>query len=103
MKEEIIKIKCPYCGQEYLPSEIYVPKAFFGTQKNIERSYDGKIVDYDGDDMDLRESYKCDCCDNIFYVDTQIKFVTSKEDEKYNFDSDYSTELKVKKYSLFEE
>lgn len=103
MKEITNKIICPYCGQEYLPSEIYVPKSFFGTQKNIERSYDGKILDFDGKQMDLEEEYKCDCCDNTFFVEAQVKFSTAKSPEKFNFNEDYTSNINIKKYSLFED
>lgn len=101
--KEPIKITCPYCGQEYLPAEIFIPNSFFGRPEDIERSYDGKVVDFNGTDMDLKEQYKCDCCGETFNIDTQIKFIASKRDEKYNFNQDYTSEIKIKKYSLFED
>lgn len=99
---DIIKINCPNCGMEYLPSEIYIPKHFFGSPKDIERTYDGKIIQFDGTSIDTKEEYKCDGCGKSFYINAQIKF-QSYLDEKIDFDTDYSTPLKIKKFSLFEE
>lgn len=66
--EKDIFITCPYCGTEYLPSEIYNPKCFFGHPEGVERTYDGKIKASYGKSMDLKEEYKCDCCNKVFYI-----------------------------------
>lgn len=53
--------------------------------------------------MDLKEQYKCDCCDNTFFIDAQVKFTASKSPEKYSTDEEYTSTINIKKYSLFED
>lgn len=97
--KKFLRIKCPNCGREYLPAEIYIPNAFFGRPNNIERdSFSGAIRDFYGKDMDLVEHYICDNCNTPFKVSAKVQFVTTEED-KYNFDKDYS--INLKKQSLF--
>ena len=103
MNKDFDTIICPYCKMEYLPSEIFIPNNFFGRPGDIERSGDGRIIQYTGTGMDLKEEYKCDCCGKTFFVSTQIKFNSTPTDPKNDFDEDYETPLKVKKYSLFED
>ena len=31
-------ITCPFCGKEYLPAEIFIPKVFFGNPQIIYRN-----------------------------------------------------------------
>ena len=50
-------IKCPYCGREYTPSEIYVPKYFFGYPYNIMRNEKEEIS---------RTLYKCPYCEKTY-------------------------------------
>jgi len=89
--DDKIVIKCPHCGREYLPCEIYYPDDLLGSAKNIIR--DGKtIIYFDGNNMNLKESYICDECGKSFDVEAKITFETTK-DEKYDFDDDYSTSL----------
>lgn len=37
--EEFQVIKCPSCGWQYLPGELYVSNAFLGQPKKISRDY----------------------------------------------------------------
>lgn len=101
MKKDFEVIKCPYCGAEYLPSEIYIPNAFFGKPGHVERTFDGKILEYDGTGLDTKETYRCDSCNKEFYVNAQIHF-TSSVSELSKLDEEYSSPLNVKKISLFE-
>lgn len=88
------KIICPYCGAEYLPSEIYVPSAFFGKPSLIIKDDDGKLSDiYNSDLMDLKEEYICDKCNHTFFVEANISFNTSKEHEEEYCDT---TTIKIK-------
>lgn len=32
-------IRCPQCGAEYLPGEIYLPKYFLGQPKNVSKDF----------------------------------------------------------------
>ena len=72
-----IKILCPYCGQPYMPAEIYVPNAFFGKPSKLEKDEYGTLEYNVGKDMDLYESYCCDQCNNKFYVHANLSFDTS--------------------------
>ena len=85
-------IRCPRCDYEYLPSEIFIPKSFFGTQKYVERDFSGRVLDYIGEPMDLTETYRCDNCDVLFNIATKISFSTSL-DKIENIDEDYSSGL----------
>lgn len=59
-------IKCPNCGWEYTLAEIFYPKYVLGNPKDIERTSDGKIVEYYGHSPELEETYKCDNCSCSF-------------------------------------
>ena len=37
-------IKCPFCGAEYLPSEIYIPSDFLPKFEDLTKDENGKIV-----------------------------------------------------------
>jgi uncharacterized OB-fold protein len=92
-------IKCPNCGREYLPAEIYIPNAFFGKPEDIEREFGtGRILHYIGKNMDTVEHYVCDACNTAFKVVAKVQFSTYVED-KYDFDKDYS--VKINKQGLF--
>ena len=69
-------ISCPHCNYEYLPSELYIPKSFFGKPYMIERDENGKIISYEGSSIDLFETYTCDKCNTTFNVDCGIFFKT---------------------------
>ena len=69
-------IKCPHCGRKYLPGEIYLPDAFLGTPKDVFRDEKGDILGFDGNDMDLTETYVCDNCLKKFTVEASITFKT---------------------------
>lgn len=98
-----IYIKCPRCGREYLPVEIYLPHEFFGRPTLIERDgVTGKITNIYGSDMDLNEQYVCDKCNTPFRVNAKIQFNTTEE-SKYNFNEDYKTSLKKQTLFLSEE
>lgn len=65
-------IRCPYCGKEYFPSEIFVPKNFIGTAFHLTEDL------YLGSDMELLETYICDKCDSSFEVVANVSFESRK-------------------------
>ena len=67
-------IKCPVCGQQYMPSEIYIPANFFGNQGEIIKNSEGEIDLYIGDDMDLKETYVCDGCNSKLSIEASLDF-----------------------------
>lgn len=92
----MVKIKCPYCGREYFPSEIYYPKDFFGNPEDIVRDLEtGEILSCSGTGMDTHEEYICDNCGKTFVVDATIDFKVSTY-EIHDFDEEYSMPLFVK-------
>lgn len=93
MTRKLTVITCPKCGAEYLPSEIYVPNAFFGRPEIIKRDVDGHISDFIGSTLDVEESYCCDCCNTTFKVTAKISF-TTQIDDKADFEHEYQSALK---------
>ena len=86
---KVIKIECPNCGYEYLPSEIFIPNAFFNKPIFINRDSNGKIVNEIDGEMNLSETYVCDNCLNEFTIDANISFSCSLKEK-------FSTEFVVK-------
>jgi hypothetical protein len=75
-------IYCPHCGKKYFPSEIFVPKDFLGTAFFVDDEM------YMGTQMDLVESYTCDACNNIFRVEAEVSFASTKS-KISNFDENF--------------
>lgn len=93
-------IKCPYCGTEYLPAEIFLPKTIVGDPKDIEKSDTGEIISYSDTTYDITEKYICDRCNKAFKIKARLFFDTEK-DLKNDFNDDYCS-VKSKQLSLFE-
>lgn len=100
-EEESIVIKCPNCGVEYLPGEIYIPNNLVGQPKDIERTIDGKIDVYSGIPQNLTETFECDHCGKPLKVTASLSFSTEIDEEK-DFDSDYSVPLYADRLTLDE-
>lgn len=96
-----VVIKCPYCGYEYLPGEIYLPKYFLGQPKEIERLVDGRIDVEFGIPQDNSEHYICDKCNKPFNVMAKISFETTKDTTK-DFSEDYTMPLYTDRIELKE-
>lgn len=83
-------IKCPYCGAEYLPSEIFIPSDFMPKFEDLTKDEDGKIVAVYENPMNLVEEYTCDHCNHRFSIKAQVEFHTSpceEHDFKFNYKS----------------
>lgn len=85
-------VECPNCGYEYLPSEIFIPKYYFGKPENIERDENGKLVSYEGTSVDLFELYTCDKCNTEFRVVSKLQ-LTTELGFPGNFNIDYVTKI----------
>ena len=83
-------IKCPKCGWEYLPEEIYV--SILGKPKNIVKDENGKILFFDGDSVDLHEEYICDNCGCTFTTDLKL-IIDTKVYIDHDFSEDYSVPI----------
>lgn len=81
-------IRCPHCGREFLPGEIYLPKEFLGQPTDIIRGFNGDILAYEGNDMNTKETYICEECNTKFSVDAVVTFRVEAVEEE-NFDDDF--------------
>lgn len=90
-----LKIKCPHCDTEYLPSEIFLPNYFLGKAGDVEKDPMGKIVYDDGIDQDLEETYTCDRCLKPFKVTASISFKTESV-KKLDLDAPYVSQREKK-------
>lgn len=93
-KQKLEIIICPYCGREYLPSEIFLPKSFLGDARSIVRTTAGKIDTFFGKSMDLKEEYECDKCQGKFSVGARVSFYTKKIDT--SFSEEYRSKINKK-------
>lgn len=93
-------IKCPRCGREYLPAEIFYPKYFFGEVSDIIKDQNGEIISYRGESINPIETYICDGCQTALKVTARVNFDV-EIDEKNDFYYDATTKPE-EKFSLFE-
>ena len=73
-------IKCPHCGCEYLPAEVFYPKYLLGKPFNIIRDEEGTILGYNGEEADPIETFECEHCNKKFKVEVVMTF----KSEPYN-------------------
>lgn len=85
-------IRCPHCGQEYLPAEIFMPTDLLGEPTDIIRKPDGKIDFFLGEKPTFETEYCCDNCDTVFRVRARLS-CESFTDEDFN--DEYVSKLKV--------
>lgn len=90
-----VTIKCPNCGMEYLPAEIFVPDAFFGKPEVIKRDTEGHIIDYIGKSLDTEDFFTCDKCEATFNIKTDISFDTYIVEEN-NFAQEVTEQSRAK-------
>jgi len=67
----MLKITCPNCGAEYAPQEIFLFNSF--NESNIIKNEHGELIS--DVEIDDEESYKCDYCNQTFYVKMTIDFI----------------------------
>lgn len=87
-------IKCPHCGYEYLPGEIFMPNNFLGQPRHIVRDALGKILyeEYIEDkELVSTEKYVCDSCNKTFITEAIISFKTKAEEEELDFSSEFTS------------
>ena len=73
-KKKLEIITCPICGREYLPAEIFYPNSFLGKPKDIDKDFDGKIINFNGKSIDSNETYVCDGCGTVLKVTARVQF-----------------------------
>jgi hypothetical protein len=86
-------IKCPHCGAEYLPGEIYLPGSLIGQPTDVVRDSLGKIIYEDYDPVDREpdpvEHFTCEYCEKPFIVEAVITYKTKEESPERDFQSQY--------------
>ncbi len=88
-------IRCPHCGWEYLPAEIYYPEDFLGNPSNIIKDEKGDVIGFDGEDMNTVETFYCEHCGKQFTVDASITFKTNAVHDIFDEDEDeYVSKIK---------
>ena len=71
-------IKCPYCGCEYHPAEIFLPEYVIGRPTAVLKDDNGVIEKVVADTTSLEEYYQCDKCNNSFKVTLDFEFTSEK-------------------------
>ena len=86
-------IRCPFCGAEYLPGEIYMPGALIGQPDDVVKDYAGKIIyeDYftETREPDMTEHYICDYCNKPFVVEATVTYKAKEEAPENDFTTKY--------------
>ena len=85
-------LKCPICGEEYLPGEIFYPNYIIGQPKNIIKNDRGKIEYWEDEDLVESESFICNKCNTTLNFTLKVEY-NVEVDNKYNFNEDSSTKL----------
>lgn len=84
-----VLIKCPHCGWEYLPGEIYLGNALIGQPKDVIRDALGKIIYNEGDEPDYVEHFCCEGCGRDFVVEAAISYKSKPEEEELDFSNEF--------------
>ena len=86
-------IKCPYCGGEYLPGEIYLPGSLIGQPDDIVKDSLGKILyeDYSTEDREpnMIEHFICEQCEKPFIIEATVTYRTREEAPENDFTTKY--------------
>ena len=85
-------IKCPHCGAQYLPAEIFMPEAFIGRPDDLVKDSLGKILyeDYqDGKEPDMVEHFTCEYCEKPFVIEATVTYKSTAEEPEKDFSSQY--------------
>ena len=85
-------IKCPNCGYEYSPAEIFIPYNLVGKPEYVLRDEEGKITKILGLPIDLEEEFTCDKCNTTFVVTANINYDV-RIDPQLDFAHEYETRL----------
>ena len=88
-------IRCPHCGMEFAPAEIFMPGDLIGEPTTVLRDALGKIIYQESDEGNEPAQvghYVCDECGKSFIVEPVITYKVKKEDEAKDF-SELSSSL----------
>ena len=86
-------IRCPHCGSEYLPGEVYVPGSLIGQPDEVIRDSLGKIIyeDYYTEDAEptMIEHFTCEYCEKPFIVEATVTYKAREELPENDFSTNY--------------
>lgn len=86
-------IKCPHCGAEYLPGEIYMPGSLIGQPTDVVKDSLGRILyeDYDpiSKEPDMIEHFTCEYCNKPFVVEATVTYKAKEEAPENDFSTKY--------------
>lgn len=85
-------IKCPHCGAQYLPAEIFMPEAFIGRPDDLVKDSLGKILyeDYqEGKEPDMVEHFTCEYCEKPFVIEATVTYKSMAEEPERDFQNQY--------------
>lgn len=86
-------IRCPHCGSEYLPGEIYLPGSLIGQPDDIVKDSLGKILyeDYSTEDREpnMIEHFICEQCEKPFIIEASVTYRTREEAPENDFTTKY--------------
>jgi DNA-directed RNA polymerase subunit RPC12/RpoP len=86
-------IRCPHCGSEYLPGEIYMPGSLIGQPDEVIRDSLGKIIyeDYytETKEPNMIEHFVCEYCEKPFVIEATVTYKTMEEAPEKDFSSQY--------------
>lgn len=85
-------IKCPHCGAEYYPEEIFMPGDHIGKATTVIKDALGRVLyqEYPADaEPCMIEKYICDYCDKPFLVEPVTTYKVKKELEELDFSEKY--------------
>ncbi len=86
-------IKCPHCGAEYLPGEIYMPGSLIGQPDDLVKDSLGRILyeDYlnESREPNMIEHFTCEFCDKPFVIEATVAYKTREEAPERDFGSQY--------------
>lgn len=86
-------IRCPHCGSEYLPGEIFLPGSLIGQPDEVIRDSLGKIIyeDYSTKtrEPDLTERFVCEYCEKPFVIEATITYKAKEESPENDFSTKY--------------
>lgn len=86
-------IRCPHCGAEYLPGEIYFPGDLIGQPDDVVKDSLGKIIyeDYFSDDHEpsMTEHFTCEYCEKPFVIEAVVTYKAKEEAPEKDFTTKY--------------
>lgn len=86
-------IRCPHCGAEYLPGEIYFPGSLIGQPDDIVKDSLGKIIyeDYSSEDREpnMIEQFTCEYCEKPFVIEAIVTYKAKEEAPENDFTTKY--------------